>query len=48
MKSVTLSPHVGSATGETRLRMALLASENLMAALHGKRPPNLANPEALG
>lgn len=47
MDNVTLSPHVGSATAETRLRMAMLASENLLAALRGERPPNLVNPEAL-
>ncbi len=47
MDNVTLAPHVGSATAETRLRMALLASENLLAALRGERPPNLVNPEAL-
>jgi glyoxylate reductase len=46
MDNATLSPHVGSATAETRLRMALLASENLLPALHGQRPPNLVNPEA--
>jgi lactate dehydrogenase-like 2-hydroxyacid dehydrogenase len=48
MNNVVLLPHVGSATGETRLRMALLAAENLVAALHGKRPPNLVNPQVLG
>jgi lactate dehydrogenase-like 2-hydroxyacid dehydrogenase len=47
MDNVTMLPHVGSATAETRLRMALLASENLLAALRGERPPNLVNPEAL-
>jgi glyoxylate reductase len=36
MANVTLLPHVGSATGEIRLRMPLLASENLLAALHGR------------
>ena len=46
MDDVTLSPHVGSATADTRLRMATLASENLLAALRGERPPNLVNPEA--
>ncbi len=46
MDNVTLSPHVGSATAETRLRMALLASKNLLTALGGERPPNLVNPEA--
>src|SRR5579862_1871344 len=47
LDNVTLLPHVGSATAETRLRMAMLASENLLAALRGDRPPNLINPEAL-
>ncbi|MBE3589469.1 MAG: D-glycerate dehydrogenase [Firmicutes bacterium] len=41
-------PHIGSATVATRLRMATLAAENLVAALAGRRPPNLANPEVLG
>jgi len=48
MNNVVLLPHIGSATGETRLRMALLAAENLVTALHGKRPPNLVNPRVLG
>jgi glyoxylate reductase len=48
MDNVVLLPHVGSATAETRLRMALLASKNLLAALNGQRPPNLVNPEAFG
>jgi len=48
MENVVLLPHVGSATAETRLRMATLASVNLLAALDGRRPPNLVNPEVLG
>ena len=47
MDNVTLLPHVGSATAETRMRMAMLASKNMLAALHGQRPPHLVNPEAL-
>ncbi len=47
LPNVVLAPHIGSATGETRLKMALLAAENLLAALDGKRPPNLVNPEVL-
>jgi glyoxylate reductase len=46
MDNITLLPHVGSATAETRMRMAMLASTNLLAALRGERPPNLVNPEA--
>ncbi len=45
MSNVVLAPHVGSATGETRLKMAMLAAENLLAVLDGRRPPNVVNPE---
>jgi lactate dehydrogenase-like 2-hydroxyacid dehydrogenase len=47
MENVVLMPHVGSATAETRLRMALLAATNLLAAFNGRRPPNVINPEML-
>jgi glyoxylate reductase len=47
MKNVVLMPHVGSATAETRLRMAMLAADNMLAALDGRCPPNLVNPEVL-
>jgi glyoxylate reductase len=47
MDNVTLLPHIGSATAETRLGMAMLAAKNLLAALRGERPPNLVNPEAM-
>ncbi|MGA3167928.1 MAG: D-glycerate dehydrogenase [Terriglobia bacterium] len=45
LPNVVLAPHVGSATSETRLAMAMLAAENLLAALAGQRPPNAVNPE---
>lgn len=45
LANVVLLPHLGSATAETRLKMALLAVENLLAALAGRRPPNIVNPE---
>ncbi|MCR4403940.1 MAG: D-glycerate dehydrogenase [Candidatus Acetothermia bacterium] len=45
MSNVVLTPHIGSAGRETRLRMALMAVENVLAALAGRRPPNLVNPE---
>lgn len=48
LPNVVLMPHVGSATAETRLKMAMLAAENLLAALQQKRPHNLVNPEVLG
>jgi lactate dehydrogenase-like 2-hydroxyacid dehydrogenase len=47
MRNVVLTPHIASATAETRLKMAMLAAENLLAALDGRRPPNLVNPEVL-
>jgi glyoxylate reductase len=36
-----LLPHIGSATGSTRRRMARLACEGAVAVLAGERPPNL-------
>ena len=42
--AVTL-PHIGSATTETREAMAERALENLTAALLGKRPQDLVNPQ---
>jgi glyoxylate reductase len=47
MENVIMAPHIASATAEARLRMALLAAENLLAAFAGKRPPNILNPEVL-
>jgi glyoxylate reductase len=45
LDNVVLTPHIGSAGRETRVKMALMAVENLLAALSGQRPPNLVNPE---
>jgi glyoxylate reductase len=36
---VVIVPHMGSATDETRTRMAMLAAENLIAFIHGKPLP---------
>ncbi len=44
-RNVVLLPHVGSATEATRRAMAMCAAENAVAALAGRRPPNLVNPE---
>lgn len=43
LENAVLLPHIGSATIETRGRMALMAAENLLAALKGERPPNCVN-----
>ena len=45
--NVVLAPHLGSASVETRTRMALIAVENAIAFFDGKRPPTILNPEAL-
>jgi glyoxylate reductase len=47
LDNVTLLPHLGSATEETRAAMGLLAVENLFAGLTGQRPRCLLNPDAL-
>ncbi|MBV7505466.1 D-glycerate dehydrogenase [Bacillus sp. sid0103] len=45
--NVVTTPHIGSSTHETELKMAKLAVENLVAGLSGMRPKNLVNPEVL-
>ncbi|MBP8985066.1 MAG: hypothetical protein KBG12_04885 [Syntrophobacterales bacterium] len=47
LDNVTLLPHVGSGTLETRTRMASLAVENLLTGLRGDVPPNIRNLEVL-
>jgi glyoxylate reductase len=47
LDNVTIVPHLGTATLETRVAMGMAAAANLLAALEGRRPPNLLNPEAL-
>ncbi|MDI3299273.1 MAG: D-glycerate dehydrogenase [Bacillota bacterium] len=39
LPQVVLTPHIGSATRQTREAMARLAVDNLLAALQGRRPP---------
>lgn len=45
LPNVVTLPHIGSATHETRTKMAWLAAENLVQGLQGKEPPALLNPE---
>src|SRR5262249_2912113 len=45
LPNAVLVPHIGSATVETRRKMCMMAVENAAAALTGRRPPNLLNPE---
>jgi len=44
LSNVVLTPHIGSASANTRRAMAECASDNLIAALSGTIPPNLINP----
>ncbi len=46
-ENVLLTPHIGSATTETRKRMAELAVDNLTAVLIGRLPLHLANPDVV-
>ncbi|PJG42083.1 bifunctional glyoxylate/hydroxypyruvate reductase B [Acinetobacter tandoii] len=45
LDNVVTLPHVGSATAETRKKMAELAYRNLVDALEGRQPPYLVNPD---
>jgi glyoxylate reductase len=45
-ESAVLAPHIGSASVETRKGMSIIAAQNAVAALEGRRPANLLNPEA--
>lgn len=45
MDNVLLLPHIGSATFETREKMALVAVNNILSVLRGEIPPNILNPE---
>ena len=47
LDNVTIVPHLGTSTLETRVAMGMMAADNLLAALEGRRPPNLLNPEVL-
>jgi glyoxylate reductase len=42
---VVRAPHLGSASTETRAKMALVAAQNTALFFQGQRPPNLLNPE---
>ena len=45
--NVVLAPHLGSASLETRTKMACMAATNAVAFFRGQRPPNILNPEVL-
>jgi glyoxylate reductase len=47
LDNVIIAPHIASGSVATRTRMALVAAENLLAALRGEEPPNCVNRQAL-
>ncbi|MCE7007853.1 D-glycerate dehydrogenase [Kibdelosporangium philippinense] len=47
LDNVTIVPHLGSATVQTRAAMGLFAVENLLNGIAGHRPRALVNPEVL-
>ena len=47
-KDVILTPHIASASIDTRTKMAVMAANNVVAFFAGRRPPNALNADALG
>jgi glyoxylate reductase len=45
--NVVLTPHIASASLETRTKMAVMAANNIVAMFNGQRPPNILNPDIL-
>src|SRR3989344_726519 len=41
LENIIMTPHLASATEETRNKMAELVAENIIASLSGQKPPNL-------
>ena len=46
LDNVVLAPHIGSASYETRSKMAVMVAKNVIEALNERLPPNCINPEA--
>lgn len=47
MENVSVLPHIGSATVETRNKMITLAASNIIGFFRNKTVPHIVNPEAL-
>jgi glyoxylate reductase len=48
LENAVLAPHTGSASYETRSKMAEMAAQAVIDALEGKKPVHIINPEVLG
>jgi glyoxylate reductase len=47
LENVVLAPHMGSASHETRSKMAEMAAQAVIDAIEGRRPKHVVNPEVL-
>ena len=47
LPNAVITPHIGSASLETRKRMAVLAARNILARLKGEEMPTCLNPQVL-
>ena len=47
LPNVVMTPHIASATKQTRDDMATLAAQNIIAMIEGSEPPTCVNPEVL-
>jgi glyoxylate reductase len=45
LNNIVIAPHIGSASFQTRTKMAIMAAENLIAGLKGDSLPNCVNPQ---
>ena len=45
LDNIIVTPHIASASIETRTKMAVIAATNCAAMMRGEEPPNLVNPE---
>ena len=48
LENAVLAPHMGSASLETRSKMAEMAAQAVIDAIEGRRPKHIVNPEVLG
>ncbi|RLG02919.1 MAG: D-glycerate dehydrogenase, partial [Thaumarchaeota archaeon] len=47
LENVVLTPHIGSASYDTRSKMAELTASGIIKVLRGEKPENLFNPEVM-
>ncbi|MCD6235837.1 MAG: D-glycerate dehydrogenase [Thaumarchaeota archaeon] len=47
LKNVVVTPHIASASHDTRNKMAEMAAEGIIKVLRGEKPDNLCNPEVI-